>query len=125
MPVGGPLSRQCSAKVQRYVTDHRHAAITGSYYQLLPSSQMVAKTGDPSPRGLGPVRMDVDGFNRGVREETIGKSWHQSAHLSLQGPAWGMCEDAYACRAPNAFCCTRRWRRKKIVSRVHGKTYTA
>ena len=38
MPVGGPLSRQSSAKVQRYVTDHRHAAITGSYYQLLPAS---------------------------------------------------------------------------------------
>ena len=49
MPVGGPLSRQSSAKVQRYVSDHRHAAITGSYYQLLLSAQMVAKTGDPSP----------------------------------------------------------------------------
>ena len=34
MPVGGPLSRQSSAKVQRYVSNHRHAAITGSYYQL-------------------------------------------------------------------------------------------
>ena len=52
MPVGGPLSRQSSAKVQRYVTDHRHAAITGSYYQLLLSSQMVGKTGDPSPPSL-------------------------------------------------------------------------
>ena len=49
MPVGGPLSRQSSAKVQRYVTDRRPAAIAGSYYQLLLSSQMVAKTGDPPP----------------------------------------------------------------------------
>ena len=49
MPVGWPLSRQSSAKVQRYVTDHRHTAITGSYYQLLLSSQMVGKTGDPPP----------------------------------------------------------------------------
>ena len=69
--------------------------------------------------------MDVDGFNRGVREETIGKSWHQSAQISLQGPAWGMCHDAYARPAQNAFCWTQRWRRKKMVSRVHGKTYAA
>ena len=46
--------------------------------------------------------MDVDGFNRGVREERIGKSWHQSAQNSLQGPAWGMCQDTYACPAQKA-----------------------
>ena len=63
---------------------------------------MVGKTGDPSPRGRGPVRMDVDGFNKGVREERIGKSWHQSAQISLQGPAWGMCQDAYAGPAQTA-----------------------
>ena len=69
--------------------------------------------------------MDVDGFNKGVREERIGKSWHQSAQISLQAPAWGMCQDAYAGPAQTALCWTQRLRRKKIVSRVHGKIYAA
>ena len=73
MPVGGPLSRQSSAKVQRYVSDHRHTAITGSYHQLTTEftdgcKDMRPLTPGPRPRTDGRRRVQQGGEGRDNRK---------------------------------------------------------
>ena len=60
MPVDGPLKKQSSVKMRRYVCNQRHAGFTGSICQPV-SSHTIGNAVDPSPRGRGPKRIDVDG----------------------------------------------------------------
>ena len=73
MPVDSPLSKKKAKDAAVYIcvyiyVDHRHAKFTGLTIEFADNR----KRGWPLP--AGPRRISVEGSNRGVREESTGKS---------------------------------------------------
>ena len=65
MPVDSPRNGQKAARMQRYVTDHRHANFTGPNCQLTSEIVDTGNTGGPSSWARGRKRIGVEGANRG------------------------------------------------------------